>query len=192
MDTPLVLYTIGHSNHPAATFLALLRQHNIRLLVDVRSAPYSRYVPHFNKQELAAFLQANGVEYRYAGEYLGGQPKDTAVYKEQPTPGDDAKRSDYGKQVDYLAVMQQEWYQRGIRRLLDLVAETAGGVTILCSEANPHDCHRHHLITRSLLDPAVRITAQNIQVQHILKDGTLEVAAAADFQTAEPRQPRLL
>lgn len=192
MNPPLVLYTIGHSNLSADDFLALLRQHQIGVLVDVRSAPYSRYVPHFNKGELQAFLIENGVDYRYAGEYLGGRPPAANLYKDQRLLGDDAERADYLHQVDYVAVMKQDWYQRGIRRLLDIMTEAAANVTILCSEANPHDCHRHHLIARSLLDPAVRVTDQNVKVHHILRDGIIEIVEPSVFQKTEPYQPRLL
>ncbi|HEX2906092.1 MAG TPA: DUF488 domain-containing protein [Phototrophicaceae bacterium] len=191
MMNHLILYTIGHSNISRADFLMLLRQHHITVLVDVRSAPYSRYVPHFNKAALEAFLVENGINYKYAGEYLGGLPKDEGLYKDQQKPGEDAERSAYLGQVDYVAVMRQDEYLRGIRRLLDIVAETAaqgGNVTIMCSEANPHDCHRHHLITRSLLDPAVKVVAENVQVRHILRDGGLETVESTVFQ----RQPRLL
>ena len=47
-----ILWTIGHSNHPLETFLALLRRHEIEVLVDVRSSPYSGYCPHFNTEQL--------------------------------------------------------------------------------------------------------------------------------------------
>ena len=85
---------------------------------------------------------------------------------------------------------------KGIHRLLDIVAETqAKGehVAIMCSEGNPLDCHRHHLITRSLLDPAVKITAANLKVQHIVKEGMLEAVDASSFEAQNqiPRQPRL-
>lgn len=192
MNAPLVLYTIGHSNLTADEFLALLRRHQIGVLVDVRSAPYSRYVPHFNKGELQAFLLENGIDYRYAGEYLGGRPQAANLYKDQQLPSDDTERANYLKQVDYAAVMKQDWYQRGIRRLLDIVTEASANVTILCSEANPHDCHRHHLIARSLLDPAVRVTEQNVKVHHIMRDGAVEVVEASGFEETTLRQQRLL
>ena len=50
---PGELWSIGHSNHPIERFLALLRQHAIATLADVRTAPYSRYSPQFNRDELA-------------------------------------------------------------------------------------------------------------------------------------------
>ncbi len=53
---PGELWSIGHSNHPIERFLTLLRQHAIAMLADVRTAPYSRYSPQFNRDELALFI----------------------------------------------------------------------------------------------------------------------------------------
>jgi len=187
------LYTIGHSNLSAADFLAILKQHKITVLVDIRSAPYSRYVPHFNKAELETFLKSNGLDYRYAGEYLGGQPKDENLYKSQEVPEAGTTRTKFLKLVDYEAVMKTEPYQRGIRRLLAIVAESGAerAVAIMCSEGNPLDCHRHHLIARSLLDPKLKVTDQIIKVQHIVKDGNIETVDASAFEINTPYQPRL-
>lgn len=192
----LTLYTIGHSNLSKEEFLAYLRLHNIKVLVDVRSSPFSRYVPHFNKNILEAYLKENQFDYRYAGEFLGGQPKDETVYKHQVVPNDDTSREKFLKLVDYEAVMQQEWYQRGIQRLLQIIAEAQEAnthVVIMCSEGNPLDCHRHHLITRSLIDSSVKIVEINVKVQHIIKDGKIEIVDENVFNAKkeEPRQPRL-
>lgn len=177
----LTLYTIGHSNQTAEEFLALLQQHGVAVLVDVRSHPVSKYVPHFNKDALQTFIEAHGLSYRYAGQYLGGQPDDPSVYKTETVPEAGTSREKFLKKVDYEAVMQQDWYRKGIQRLLQIIAETEGGVAIMCSEAAPHDCHRYHLITRSLLDPYVRVTEEAIQVIHILRDGSREVVDPSEF-----------
>jgi len=56
------LFTVGHSNHPLAVFLELLKRHEIRVLVDTRSHPYSRHVPHFNREEIGRALQREGIQ----------------------------------------------------------------------------------------------------------------------------------
>jgi uncharacterized protein (DUF488 family) len=188
----LILYTIGHSNLSPEVFLEYLHRNNIMVLVDVRSAPYSRYVSHFNKANLEAFLKANGVDYRFAGEYLGGQPKDESVYKNEQLPNEDLSKDQYLKRVDYVEMMKRDWYLRGIRRLLDILRETEiGNVAIMCSEGNPRDCHRHHLITRSLLDSRMRVTDVRVEVRHIVRDGEVEMVNAAEFEQ-KPEQPKLL
>jgi hypothetical protein len=61
----------------------------------------------------------------------------------------------------------------------------------MCSEADPHQCHRHHLITRSLIDPRLKVVDAEVEVRHILKDGTLETPKATEFEEP-PQQLRLL
>lgn len=188
------LYTIGHSNIPLDEFLANLRRHKVSVLVDVRSAPYSRYVPHFNKDNLEAYLKEYGVDYRFAGESLGGRPKETELYQDSAAPDEEADPSKFLRSVRYKDVMKRDWYQKGIHRLLEIVAEIAeqeGNVAIMCSEGNPHDCHRHHLIARSLIDPKVRIVDSKINVHHILKDGNIEIVDESAFDEP-PEQLKLL
>lgn len=161
---PQVIYTVGHSNLSIEQFLRLLAQHRIEVVIDVRSAPYSRYTPHFNHDALAATLAQEGIEHRYAGEYLGGRPKDPTCYKNGQVP--DGK-ADYLKLVDYAVVAQRPWYRKGLARLLEIAV--AKNTALLCSEEDPHQCHRHHLIAQTLLE-------QGISVQHIRGDGRLEQA----------------
>ena len=64
MPEPRVsVFTIGHSNHPSEKFRALLQQHSIEALMDVRSAPYSRFHPQFNRKQLEAAIPAAGIRY---------------------------------------------------------------------------------------------------------------------------------
>jgi len=69
----LVIYTIGHGRHAFAGFLALLKQHNIKFLVDVRSVARSRW-PQFNRLVLAELLNENGIGYEHLPE-TGGKVK---------------------------------------------------------------------------------------------------------------------
>ena len=68
------LFTIGHSNHPVERFPELLRRHEIAAVADVRSRPYSRFVPHFSKERLHRILEEEGIGYLYLGRELGGKP----------------------------------------------------------------------------------------------------------------------
>jgi uncharacterized protein (DUF488 family) len=188
------LYTIGHSGHSAEEFLSLLKHHNIHVLLDVRSAPYSKFVPQFNKHELEAFLRQNGVDYRYAGAHLGGRPTQNDVYKNGLVPDKDTKREEFLDLVQYEEVMQRSWYQQAIQRVLEIVRQTAlsgGNVAVMCSEGNPHECHRHHLIVRSLIDPKVKIVEDPIEAIHILKDGSTHTVNSDEFMIL-PQQMQLL
>lgn len=85
------VYTIGHSNHPIADFLSLVRSAGVRTLADVRSQPYSRYNPQYNKQELAELLRQASIPYVWLGHSLGGRPESDAL-QDDGTPDFDLIR----------------------------------------------------------------------------------------------------
>jgi uncharacterized protein (DUF488 family) len=147
------IFTIGHSNVTAEHIIDLLKQHCIEVLIDVRSVPYSRYNPQFNRESFQLTLQAAGIQYAYAGQSLGGRPDDPTCYE--------------GDQVQYRRIMDRPWYQQGIDQLI----ERANGqrVALMCSEEDPLHCHRHNLIAQTLLE-------RGITVWHIRGDGRLEQA----------------
>src|SRR5450759_2499767 len=157
------LFTIGHSNHAIERFIQLLQDNGIQQVVDVRSAPYSRFNPQFNRDFLESALKRHQIGYIYAGKRLGGRPNDPSCYKSHKLP---AEETDYLHEVDYPEVMRKQWFQKGIQQLLALAEEQS--TAILCSEEDPAQCHRHHLVARCLLDGYPEVT-----VQHIRGDGTV-------------------
>jgi uncharacterized protein (DUF488 family) len=157
------LFTIGHSNHSLEKFIRLLEDNGIMLLVDVRTAPHSRYNPQFNKENLESVLPQRGIQYAHAGKYLGGRPSDPTCYKERVLP---AEGADYLHEVDYPEVMKRKWFTQGIDRLLELADEQT--TAIMCSEENPAECHRHHLIAQFLI-----AEHPEVDVRHIRGDGTV-------------------
>ena len=167
------VFTIGHSNHDSAAFLALLRQHRLQTLFDVRSAPYSRYAPHFSQGALAALLDEAGIRYLWVGEALGGRPADPACYR------DGIVRKGH---VDYAVLARQPSYQLGVQ---GLVAHAAGGPTVMmCSEEDPRRCHRHRLI-----EPSLR--AHGFAVRHIRGDGMVETIDVVEMEEAVMPSPQL-
>ena len=68
------LYTIGHSTRTLEELIAALKAHEIETLVDIRSFPVSRRLPHFNRESLEAALPAAGIRYVWMKE-LGGYRK---------------------------------------------------------------------------------------------------------------------
>lgn len=148
-----VLYTIGHSNHALADFLALLARHGVAELVDVRAAPYSRRLPHFRKAPLARSLDAHGIAYRWMGARLGGlRHRDGAA--------------------SFEAVAASADFRAGLAELERLAR--AGTVAAMCAEGEPMACHRTILITRHLRH-------SGLDIRHILPDGSAE--ANADFES---------
>lgn len=157
------LYSIGHGNHSLDKLISLLDENGVALLVDVRSAPYSRYNPQFNKENLERTLPEHYIEYSFAGRYLGGRPHDPSCYKSGQLPGEGA---DYLHEVDYPEMMKRPWFQKAIQQLLQLADEQT--TAILCSEEDPARCHRHHLIARYLM-----AEHPEVEVRHIRGDGVV-------------------
>ncbi len=146
------LFSIGHSNHPFDDLVALLKQHGVEIVTDVRTSPYSRYSPQFNSRDLRHGLKEMGIGYIFLGKELGGRPERDEFY-------------DSGGYVDYGRVAETEVFQSGLERLLE------GGkrfrVAMLCSEESPGECHRFLLVTRALY-------GRGVDVAHIRGDGSLE------------------
>ncbi|MPZ22939.1 MAG: DUF488 family protein [Dehalococcoidia bacterium] len=129
------LFTIGHSNLGLDDVLRALGEYAIEELIDVRSQPYSRFVPRFNRPDLAHALGRAGVGYSYMGDSLGGRPDDPSCY-------------DARGHVLYGAVARKSSFQGAIAWLRS--ATEARRIALLCAEEEPAECHRHLLIARVL------------------------------------------
>ena len=175
------LYTIGHSNHSLEKFIQLLDDNGIMTLVDVRTAPYSRYNPQFNKENLERVLVRHNIQYAYAGKFLGGRPSDPSCYKNHQLPSEDA---DYLHEVDYPEVMKRPWFTQGIKQLLELADQDL--TAIMCSEENPAECHRHHLIAKYL-----SARHPEVVVYHIRGDGIVFRASSLSVSVNEPHSEQL-
>ena len=73
-------FTLGHSNHAFEAWLALVRKHEIEVVVDTRSSPYSKYVPQFDRELLQQSLDHAKIHYLFLGEELGGRPANPTYY----------------------------------------------------------------------------------------------------------------
>ena len=175
------LLTIGHSNHSLEKLIRLLEDNGVMAVVDVRTAPHSRYNPQFNKENLESALPAHSIQYAFAGKFLGGRPSDPSCYKNHTLPSEDA---DYLHEVDYPEVMKREWFVKGIERLLEMADEQT--TAILCSEENPAQCHRHHLIAKYIM-----AEHPEVNVRHIRGDGTVFGAGAITESLDEPSAAQL-
>jgi uncharacterized protein (DUF488 family) len=159
------IFTIGHSNHPIEVFLGLLQQHAISCVVDVRSVPFSRFYPQFNKERLATTLEAGHILYEFEGERLGGRIQDKSCFLDRQLP---QRKVNVAELVDYGVLVQRDWFVQGMDHLVER-GKTAR-IAILCSEEQPDRCHRNLLIARYLLDAG-------LQVFHIRGNGNAEPAA---------------
>ena len=146
------VFTVGHSNHPSEAFINLLLRHGIDEVADVRSAPYSRYTPHFNYEPLQQALGDIGIAYAYLGGELGGRPSDRSCY-------------DSDGRVRYDRVAETARFDDGVRSVIRAADERR--VALLCTEKEPLECHRTLLVARALAE-------RGVSVSHILADGSLE------------------
>lgn len=151
------IWTAGHSKHQLPVLVDLLRGPEIEVVADIRSQPFSRYNPQFNRKSLEQALPGAGIRYVFFGAELGGRPPEPEFY-------------DAGGHVRYGAVAATERFNSGIDRLLAGAARRR--VAILCSEEDPVHCHRRLLVGRVL-------TGRGIAVAHIRGDG--HVADEADL-----------
>jgi uncharacterized protein (DUF488 family) len=146
-----IVYTIGHSNGTAEHLLEMLDQHGITAVADVRSRPYSRFNPQFNREGLAAVLKNAGREYVFLGQELGARSEDPTCYRDG--------------RAQYALIAKTPLFERGIERLMTGMENFQ--LAILCAEKEPLGCHRSILIARYLHE-------RGILVRHILEDGSLE------------------
>ena len=143
------LHTIGHSNMEIEAFINLLERGRTELVADVRSTPYSRRVPHFNREKLAKALTLRNIGYVFMGEQLGGRPKADRLYDEEG-------------RADYRLMALEAGFQEGIQQL----ARTASKhrTVLLCTEKDPLRCHRALLVTPALERAGISVT-------HLLENG---------------------
>ena len=146
------LFSIGHSTHPIEVFVELLRGHEVESVADVRSTPFSRFNPQFNRHALERDLHAAGVRYLFLGEELGGRPDGDRFYDQEG-------------HVLYGRMSESPRFESGLSRLVDR-AETSR-VAVMCSEEDPAGCHRFLLITRVL-------HLRGAEVAHIRGDGSTQ------------------
>lgn len=153
------LWTIGHSNHSAEKFLDLLSRHGIAYVVDVRSIPYSRRNPQFNRERMSRSLSSRDIKYIWEGEALGGKRD----FRQNPEFFDAEGR------IDWKKVRSTEDFIRAMSRLRTQVGKEP--TAVLCAEENPRNCHRLHLISVAWAESC----GENIR--HIRGDGLVETHA---------------
>ena len=176
--TESTVLTIGHSTHSIGEFLDLLEMHGVTSVADVRSSPYSRRQPQFNREALRRVLEERGIGYDFRGVELGARSEERSCYE--------------NGRVQYRRVAKTDLFRSGVDLVMGEARERR--VALLCAEKEPLDCHRTLLVARALADRCV-------SVAHIHADGRLEtqddammrllsmlkMPAADFFQTREQR-----
>ena len=140
-----MIFTIGQGRKSIEKFLTLLSEHEINLLVDVRSIPYSKF-SDFRRGKLEKFLKEKRIKYLYMGDRLGGE-NIRDVYCRQN-----------GSLYD---VLDKDSFREGLRTLWKLRKDYR--VCLFCAEEDPLRCHRF-LCIGAILSLRGNIEVENIQI----------------------------
>ena len=160
----LSCFSIGHSNRSIDEFTGLLAVNGVTCVVDVRSAPYSRRHPQFNRESIRTGLQLAGIQNLYLGDSLGARHSKPSVL----TPD--------GK-VDFSRVRLMPAFQTGIGRVIRGIKKGLC-IALMCAEKNPFDCHRFVLVSREL-------AACGVLVSHIISREIILPQLALEQQLLE-------
>ncbi len=163
------VFTAGFSNLCPERFLNNLRTYDIQVLVDVRSRPYARHAPHFNRDEIETLSTRAGLGYLYLGRELGGIPDDPSFYDPQG-------------HVLYDRIATQPWFEQGIRKVMRDLRQ-GKRLALTCAEDDPRHCHRRLLVGRVLRE-------RGIGLAHILASGSL--ISESELLDEERHMPRQL
>lgn len=145
------VFTVGHSTHSFDAFVALLKRHGVTALADVRSAPFSRFNPQFNKESIKCGLKLAGIGYVFLGRELGARPDDQSCYE--------------NGRVQYARLARTERFREGIERVIR--GAQLHRIALMCAEKEPLECHRTLLVGRALDE-------KGIDVFHIIDNGEVE------------------
>jgi uncharacterized protein (DUF488 family) len=121
------LFTIGHSTHTQDRLIALLQKNGVTAVYDVRSKPYSRRNPQFNREQFKRYLLTAGISYVFLGEELGARSEDPSCYEEG--------------RVQYDRLAQAEVFRKGLDRIEAGMKEYR--LVLMCAEKEPLQCHIH-------------------------------------------------
>ena len=147
------LFTIGHSRHSFPQFLDLLKKHQISAVCDVRSTPYSRLHPHFNREQLRQELKRLDIAYVFLGKELGGRSSDSSCF-------------DAEGRVQYERIAEKDEFLQGLERVSE--GAKTHRIALMCVEKDPLTCHRTILVCRHLRREG------DLSILHILEDGQTE------------------
>ena len=175
------VFTIGYGSRTLDDFVRVLQNYDIEFVLDVRSAPYSRFKPEFSKDALETHLRENAIRYIYLGDQLGGQPKDRDCYEDD--------------KVVYARVKEKAFFRAGLERVRAAFRRQRR-VVLMCSEGKPEMCHRSKLIAASLIElgiPVAHIDEHDTlrgqdDVIAELTDGQLSLFGEHDFTSRKRYQ----
>ena len=150
MDTKKnTVFTIGHSVLPIEEFLEIVKTYKIDCIVDVRSTPYSKYAPQYNKESLTETLSSQKVRYLSMGKEFGARREEKELYS----------KDGY---LDFKKVRMSKSFLHGVERIKQGL-DKGFVIALMCTEKNPVECHRTNMVAKGLHD-------NGIEIAHITHD----------------------
>ena len=161
------VFTVGYSGYHQAVdrFVSDLKMYGINVVADVRTSPYSKFSPEFNREAIQAELKAAGLKYVFMGNELGARPSDRHCY--------------VNGVVDYDRIVSAGFFLHGLDRVQMGVAR-GYVITLLCAEKDPIDCHRNVLVAHSL-------AKRGVDIRHLVQLAPMEPAVVEDREDTESR-----
>ena len=133
MKKKIDIYSIGHSVNDIDTFIKKLKHHKIEAIADVRSSPYSKRLPQFNREPLKKKLAEESIKYVFLGKELGARSDDPLTYE--------------GNMAVYEKIAETPLFESGMERLEK--GASMYRISMMCAEKEPLDCHRTILVGAS-------------------------------------------
>ncbi|GKX66882.1 DUF488 family protein [Inconstantimicrobium mannanitabidum] len=142
------IFTIGHSNYPIDYFISLLKINKINCVVDVRSTPYSKYTPQYNREEVKKLLNIKGITYIHMGEEFGARREKKELYSKEGY-------------LDFEKTRKDSIFLSGVDRIIN-GCKKGYNIALMCTEKDPFDCHRCIMVGKGLED-------NGFEVDHIMQ-----------------------
>jgi uncharacterized protein (DUF488 family) len=145
------ILTIGCGNLSIQDFIKNLKKNEVQVVLDIRTTPFSRFRPHFNKERFKQSLQESGIGYQFMGKSLGGIPKSPEFL----TDGE----------VDNNKIRKSINYQKGLN-YIEKGLEFDCKMVLVCDCSEYKNCPRHNLL-------GIDLEKLGYEVIHILRDGSI-------------------
>ena len=162
-----MVYTIGYSGYhqDIPRFVADLKATGITAVIDVRTSPYSKFSPEYNRENLQQFLKTAGILYIFMGNELGARPIDRACY--------------VNGVVDFERILASSAFNHGLDRIQEGLAK-GFVIALMCAEKDPICCHRSVLVGYAL-------TKRGVPIGHLQQLTPGGAAVVEDSKDAESR-----
>ena len=162
------VFSIGYTAFLILDFINILKYFKIRLVVDVRSQPYSNRFEDYNKENISQALARSGIYYRNYAKEFGARQTESRFFTNDGY-------------LDFEKYARSDSFSAGFAKL-DESVKSGYTIAFMCAEKNPARCHRSILVTR-----AFRNAGYN--VKHILSGGNTESQDDIDDQLLDDYFP---